>query len=163
VIDFPHIHYEGDRPYVVCSIAAPAFTLAPMTTEVLLTPSSHSDAVSPRIEATITELRNLHKVLLSEDLDARVLTDFRDALNRIRNTAWAAQQSINAKLSDVPTSDVHSLLASERVRAAYQLCRAIQEDLKDDEVQYQKGQLTELDHVATELRNELEKKLSDPV
>jgi hypothetical protein len=30
-------------------------------------------------------------------------------------------------------------------------------------VQYQKGQLTELDHVATELRNELEKKLSDPV
>jgi hypothetical protein len=34
-----------------------------------------------------------HEVLLSGDLDPHILAGFRDALNRVRTAAWAAQQS----------------------------------------------------------------------
>lgn len=48
-----------------------------------------------------------------------------------------------------------SLLASERVRAAYQLCLSIREDLLADNAQFQKGQLTELYDVAVQLTKHL--------
>ncbi len=83
--------------------------------------------VSPRLEKAITELRGLQELLLSGDgLDSRILTDFREALNRIRNTAWSAQQYIALKATDQDSGSVLTILAGERVRAAYQLCQAIQ-------------------------------------
>ena len=80
--------------------------------------------VSERLASAITELSALQEPLLSGVVDPRVLTDFRDALNRIRNTAWAAQQSANAPLFDQGATTVASYLTSERIRAAYQLCRS---------------------------------------
>jgi hypothetical protein len=82
-------------------------------------------AVSMRFKSAIKELQGLHKLLGRDDVDPRVLVDFRDALNRVRNTAWAAQQSAAHKLFDQGPTSMASLLPSERVRAAYQLCRSI--------------------------------------
>src|SRR5207245_1686658 len=54
--------------------------------------------VSPRLEKAITELQGLQELLLSGDgLDSRILTDFREALNRIRNTAWSANNISRSK------------------------------------------------------------------
>ena len=53
-------------------------------------------AQSPLGQA-IVELQRLHEVLLAGDLEPRVLTDFRDALNRVRTAAWAAQQYVIRK------------------------------------------------------------------
>ena len=98
--------------------------------------------VSPRLEKAITELRGLQELLLSGDgLDSRILTDFREALNRIRNTAWSAQQYIALKATEQDSANVLSILAGERVRAAYQLCQAIQIDLTSSEVKFQTGHL----------------------
>lgn len=116
--------------------------------------------VSKRLKATITDLKTLQGLLASDDLDARLLSDFRDALNRVRNVAWAAQQSLQVQLSGNDPTTIDTLLASERVRAAYQLCRSIQEDLGRDEIEFQKGQLTELQAVATELTSDLKSRLS---
>jgi hypothetical protein len=55
-----------------------------------------SDA-SSTLEQAIVELQRLHEVLLSGDLEPRVLADFRDALNRVRTAAWAAQQYMACK------------------------------------------------------------------
>ena len=112
-------------------------------------------AVSERLKTGIADLRTLQGYLVSDDLDPLLLTDFRDALNRVRTVAWAAQQSVEAKLSDQNTTDVGSLLAAERIRAAYQLCRLIQEDLGKNEIDFQKGQLTELQSVITTLAKQL--------
>lgn len=120
---------------------------------------SESVNVSNRLRSTIPELRALHELLLAGDVDPRVLSDFRDALNRIRNTAWAAQQFVASKLSERQAGGVVSLLASERVRAAYQLCRSIQEDLQSPEIQFKKGQLAELHAVARELVEKLKERL----
>lgn len=117
--------------------------------------SAKNPAVSVRLRSAIGELRALLELLRCDDLDPRVLDDFRDALNRVRNTAWAAQQSAANKLFDQGPTNMDSLLASERVRAAYQLCRAIREDLEGENIQFQKGQLTELYGVATRLTKHL--------
>src|SRR5437773_12476747 len=94
--------------------------------------------VSRRLAKAIPELRRLQKLLLSgEHLDPRILTDFRDALNHVRNTAWSAHQYVTLQGTEQGSITVLSVLAVERVRAAYQLCQAIQADLTSDDVKYQ--------------------------
>lgn len=115
--------------------------------------------VSKHLKAAIADLRTLHGLLLSDDLDSRLLSDFRDVLNRVRNVAWAAQQSVFAQLSGEDPTAVASLLAAERIRASYQLCRLIQEDLGKDEIDFKKGQLSELHSVTAELSLRLKDRL----
>jgi hypothetical protein len=108
-----------------------------------------ADSVTQRLERAIAELRNLHELLLSgESLDPRILTDFRDALNRVRNTASSAHQYMALEGIKADSVSVLSILATERVRVAYQICQALQEDLKSGEIKFQPGQLIQL-HLAT--------------
>jgi hypothetical protein len=127
-----------------------------MNTAAVKSEPARNPAVSLRLKSAIGELGALLELLRGDDLDPRVLNDFRDALNRVRNTAWAAQQAAANNLFVSRPTNMDSLLASERVRAAYQLCRSIQEDLEADNIQFQKGQLTELYGVATRLIKHLE-------
>jgi hypothetical protein len=115
--------------------------------------------VSERLASAIAELSALQEPLISGVVDARVLIDFRDALNRIRNTAWAAQQSANAPLFDQGATTVASYLTSERIRAAYQLCRSLHGDICRDDIEFQKGQLVELYGAAKILVEELKERL----
>ena len=102
------------------------------------------------------ELRRLQKLLLSgEGLDPRILTDFRDALNRVRNTAWSAQQYMTFEATGQDSTSVLSILAGERVRATYQLCQAIQADLKSNDVRFQTGPLIQLYLAAKTLAEQL--------
>ncbi|HLQ52564.1 MAG TPA: hypothetical protein VK129_13765 [Terriglobales bacterium] len=120
--------------------------------------SAGAVSVSHRLEKAITELRGLQELLLSgEGLEPSILSDFRDALNRIRNTAWSAQQYIVLKATDQDSTTVLSILAGERVRAAYQLCQAIQADLKSDDARFQQGQLIQLYLAAKALSEQLGK------
>lgn len=118
-----------------------------------------NSAVSGKLKTAIADLRILENLLRCDELDPRLLVDFRDALNRVRNVAWAAQQSVAARLSDGGGAGVSSILATERVRAAYQLCRILQEDLGHDEIEFQKGQLSELYTVAAALTRQLSDRL----
>jgi hypothetical protein len=100
--------------------------------------------VCSHLEKGISELQGLYDVLLTGDLDPRVLTDFRDALNRVRAAAWAAQQYIVRKEIDQDSTSVLSFLAGERIRAAYQLCQAMGDDLKRADITFQPGSLVQL-------------------
>ena len=112
--------------------------------------------VSQRLEKAITELRGLQELLVSgEGLDPHILTDFREALNRIRNTTWSAQQYIALQATDQDAANVLSILAGERVRAAYRLCQAIQIDLTSSEVKFQTGHLIQLHAAAQALTEQL--------
>ena len=115
-----------------------------------------ADIVSRRLATAITELRGLQKLLLSgEGLDPRILTDFRDALNHVRNTAWSAQQYIASQATNQDPASVLCVLAGERVRVAYQLCQAIESDLKNTDIQFQTGQLIQLYSAASALTDQL--------
>jgi hypothetical protein len=112
--------------------------------------------VSRRLAKAIPELRRLQNLLISgEDLDPRILTDFRDALNHVRNTAWSAHQYIASKSIDHDSTSVLSVLAGERIRVAYQLCQAIQADLKSTDIKFQTGQLIQLSLAVKDLAEQL--------
>jgi hypothetical protein len=127
-----------------------------MGTESVKPAMAGESAISPRLEKAIVELQALHEILLfGEGLDVRILTDFRDALNRVRNTAWSAQQYMLSKATNEDSGSVLSTLAGERLRAAYQLCQTVQADLQSQDVKFQTGQLMELHSATKALTEEL--------
>jgi hypothetical protein len=107
------------------------------------------------LEQAIVELQRLHEVLLSGDLEPRVLADFRDALNRVRTAAWAAQQYMACKETEQDSGSVLSFLVGARIRAAYQLCQAISDDLKRTDVEFQAGSLVQLYEATKTLTEQL--------
>jgi hypothetical protein len=115
--------------------------------------------IDDRLESAIVELLALQEVLSSDEVDNRILSDFRDALNRVRNTAWAAQKYVSSREFGEGTAGLGSFLAGERVRCAFQLCRSIDEDLKREEVEFQKGQLAQLQGAIAGLSKQLQQKL----
>jgi hypothetical protein len=114
--------------------------------------------IDDRLENAIVELLALQEVLSSDEVDGRVLSDFRDALNRVRNTAWAAQKYVATRGFNEGTDGLTSFLAGERVRCAFQLCQTINEDLLREEVQFQKGQLIELHSAVSRLSEQLQER-----
>jgi len=113
--------------------------------------------VSGRLKSAVEELRRVDRLLLGGDLDPRILTDFRDALNRVRNTAWSAQQYLTRKDDQQDSNSVLSLLAGERIRATYQLCQALLSDLDSPDVRFQHGQLAELQTAIKKLSDRRER------
>jgi hypothetical protein len=111
--------------------------------------------VQSHLEKGISELQGLHEVLLSDDLDPRVLADFRDALNRVRTAAWAAQQYVARKETEQDSTSVLSFLAGERIRAAYHLCQAIGGDLKRPDIAVPAGSLIQLYEVMSAVTEQL--------
>ena len=110
-----------------------------------------SVSLTARLQDATAELHDVEALLASVDLDPRILADFRDAVNRVRTTAWATQQYTDARDSERDASRVLSMLAGERVRAAYQLCRAIEHDLQNRDLRFQPGQLLQLREAAEDL------------
>ena len=113
--------------------------------------------ITQQVIHAIDELKAVQEPILSGEVDPAVLSDFRDAVNRVRNMAWAAQQSAAASFLEESPSNVASFLAAERVRAAYQLCRAILDDVRRDDLEIPKGSVLELYGTAAELLKQLKK------
>jgi hypothetical protein len=113
------------------------------------------------LEKGISELQGLHKLLLSSEVDPDVLEDFRSALNRVRNAAWAAQQSIARGENGQDSTNVHSLLVGARVRATYQLCQALTDDLKRTDIDFQRGSLIELHEATKDLTKRLKRNIDN--
>jgi hypothetical protein len=119
--------------------------------------SYHSDSsITVRLQSVTDELREIQESLsCAKDVDPSILTDFRDAVNRVRNTAWAVEQYAGSKAAETDPHIVLSLLAGERVRVAYQLCKLIQSDLENPSIRFQKGQLLQYREAAKDLEARL--------
>jgi hypothetical protein len=104
--------------------------------------SGSNVTVAERLQRVTNELRDIENLLINEKLDSAVLTDFRDAVNRVRTTAWAVQQYLDGSDSKEQAPSVLSLLANERVRVTYRLCRLIDGDIANNE--FQSGPLVQL-------------------
>jgi hypothetical protein len=109
-----------------------------------------------RLEKAISELQGLHELLRSSDLDPLVLADFRDALNRVRTAAWAAQQYVARKELDQDSTSVLSFLVGEKIRVTHQLCQGLGDDLKRTDVKVQAGSLVQLQQVTEVLTKQLD-------
>jgi hypothetical protein len=116
-----------------------------------------SAQVAERLQRVTNELRDIENLLVLEKLDLSVLTDFRDAVNRVRTTAWAVAQYLETGTTGEQSAAVLSLLANERVRVTYRLCRLIDGDLANGRIQ--SGPLVQLYLASQDLAQRLSEML----
>jgi hypothetical protein len=100
----------------------------------LLIPSETFWGVNFRLKKTSAELVKLHHAMQSGNLDPRILREFRDAVDYVRKTAWAAEEWQERQLQQRDPHTVLPLLTAERIRRATQLSDAISDDLAAHEV-----------------------------
>ncbi len=97
-----------------------------------------SEELSTRLVKVSTELRELEQALKSAGtVDARVLREFRESVDFVRQTAWAVQQWLELQAKHADAYQVLSLLTQERIRRATQLSRDIAIDLDATEISFE--------------------------
>ncbi|MFQ5776393.1 MAG: hypothetical protein ACE5IP_00125 [Terriglobia bacterium] len=111
----------------------------------MTTPEQAStEGLSARIEQTSAELRSLEEEIKVGDIDARVLTEFRRAVDQVRLTAWAVHEWLALRARNRDAYTVLPLLTSERIRRAAQICNDLCMDLDAAEVTVETDGLREL-------------------
>ncbi len=124
-------------------------------------PAKQTQVRSKLLKVT-DELHQIQEELLnSEDLDPSILAAFRQAVNRVRTTAWAMQQYTESQAQEGDPKKVLSLMAGERVRVVFQLCKLIQADLADEDIHVPIGPLMQLHAATKELTEQLRKLVGD--
>jgi hypothetical protein len=91
----------------------------------LLVPSETFWGVSFQLKKTCADLVRLEYEMRSGPIDTRVLTEFRDAVDNVRKTAWAVQEWQERESKQQDPKTIFPLLNAEGIRRATQLCEAI--------------------------------------
>lgn len=110
------------------------------------TPAAGPDKspLTVRLQTATSELRELEELVRSGDLDPRVLSEFRGAVDFIRTTSWAVQQWVGLEQKHSDPYSVLPILAAERVRRATQLATDLSLDLQSVEIDFETPGLKEL-------------------
>ncbi len=95
----------------------------------LISPSDSFWGVNLQVKKTSVELQKLEKSLQAEGIDFRLLSEFRDTVDTLRTTALAVQQLRELQLKGRDDSEIVSLLVTDRVRRATNLCHELVADL----------------------------------
>jgi multidrug resistance efflux pump len=88
--------------------------------------AAFSKQISGQVAKITQELNRLEHLLSAGMVDRRVLVEFRDAVNKVRNTSWHVQCWL-----DGDVRELSSLLLEERVRATSQLATLLAADLQN--------------------------------
>src|SRR5215467_3218619 len=100
----------------------------------LLVPSETFWGVNFQLKKACADLVKLEYDMRSGTIDARILTEFRDAVDHVRKTAWAVQEWQERQSRHHDPNTVLPLLTAERIRRTSQLCDAITTGLVTHEV-----------------------------
>lgn len=112
-------------------------------------------SISERLLASTSELQELEQLVRSGDFSPRVLSEFRSAVDNVRQTAWAVQNWIGLKEQKRDPYTVLSVLSEERVRRATQIARDLTVDLQSLEVGLETQGLSDLLRAVDSLRDVL--------
>jgi len=108
--------------------------------------------IGERLLAATLELQELEKLILSGDFSPRVLSEFRSAVDNVRQSAWAVQNWIGLQQQHRDPYSVLNTLAAERVRRATQIARDLTIDLQSFEVGLDTEGLADLFYAVDALR-----------
>jgi len=112
-------------------------------------------SLSERLKAATDELQELEQLVVSGDLSPRVLSEFRGAVDSIRQTAWAVQQWIELQQQHRDPYTVLGILSKERVRRATQIAKDLTIDLESLELGLETEGLANLFHAIEGLHERL--------
>lgn len=127
----------------------------------LLIPSETFWGVNFQLRKTSNELLLLEQAIRSGGIDQRILTDFRDAVDHVRKTAWAVQEWQERQIKRHDPHTVLPLLTTERIRRASQLADAIVSDLTTNEVNRETPGIERLHEAVCKLHGLLSELLRD--
>src|SRR5437763_8346022 len=91
----------------------------------LLVPSDTFWGVNFQLKKACADLVKLEYDMRSGSIDQRVLSEFRDAVDNVRKTAWAVQEWQERQSRHQDPQSVLPLLTAEGIRRATQLCDSI--------------------------------------
>ena len=120
-------------------------------------PNAPKSSLTVRLQAITSELQELERSVISGDLDSRVLSEFRNAVDHIRNTAWTVQQWVDAPQQSGDPYAVLPALAAQRVRRATQLANDLCLDLQSVEVTAETEGVGDLYRSVDDLHKRLER------
>jgi hypothetical protein len=122
--------------------------------------SSSERSITTRLESATRELNELEELVKSGDLDSRVLSEFREAVDHVRSTTWAVQKWIG--LSDESGGDpftVLPIMSAERVKRAIQISTDLSLDLQTVDVGIDTPGIIDLFNAVDDLHRRLAKLL----
>ncbi len=128
----------------------------------LLIPSETFWGVNFQLKKTSAELLKLEHTIRSGGIDQRILTDFRDAVDHVRKTAWAVQEWQEREITHHDPHTLIPLLTSERIRRAARLGNAIIKDLGSQEVNRDTPGVDQLFDAVTRMHQLLADLLREP-
>jgi ATP/maltotriose-dependent transcriptional regulator MalT len=88
---------------------------------------TYATQLNSQIEQVSRSLMHLDKLLVAGLVDRRVLTSFREAVDRVRTTGFVVQQAIEGTR---PSSQITEAILSERMAAATRTLKQLVSDLQ---------------------------------
>jgi hypothetical protein len=105
-----------------------------------------TEGLPDRLQRVGNELLELNQAIRSGDIDVRLLHGFREAVDHVRETAWAVQQWIELQAQERDAYSVLPRLTVERIRRATQLNNDLALDLDAAEVTIETEGIENLRH-----------------
>jgi hypothetical protein len=121
----------------------------------LIAPSETFWGIDLQVEKTSVELQNLEKALQNEDIEPRLLKEYRDAVEYIRTAANTVRRLRECELRGLDEAELRSVVAAERIRRAVGLCLEVIADLDAGHVDHEFKGLDELYRTIEQLNSRL--------
>jgi hypothetical protein len=96
----------------------------------LIVPSETFWGVDLQVNKTIVELQNLEKALKVEEIDLRLVREYRDAMDHICSVTETLRRLRTSKPHNSDDRELLSALASDRIRRATSVCQDVIADLE---------------------------------
>lgn len=122
----------------------------------LIAPNESFWGVDLQVKKTIVELEALEKALQGEDMDLRLVKEYRDSVDCIRKAAGALEQLREHQFRKMDDSELLVVLATDRIRRTINLCLDVSSDLDASRVKGDSEGLDELYQAVDHLRERLE-------
>ena len=110
----------------------------------LIVPNESFWGVDLQVNKTIVELQNLEKALQCEDIDIRLVKEYRDAVDYIRTAAGTLQQLREGQFRGLDDGELLSTLAADRIRRTTQSLPGMIADLDAGRLKSESKGLDEL-------------------
>jgi len=121
----------------------------------LIVPSESFWGVDLQVNKAIVELQNLEKALQCEDIDLRLVQEYRNAVDYIRTTTETVQRLRKRNVRAADDGELLSVLATDRIRRAINLCLELSADFDAGLVRQESNSVNELQQAVQHLQQRL--------
>ena len=114
-----------------------------------------SRSIAERLRRTTEELKILEQLIVSANFSSRILCEFRNAVDSVRQTARVVQMWTGLQQQNRDPYSAMSALSEDRVRRATQIARDLTIDLQSLDVDFETDGLMELFQAIEALHEQL--------